>query len=70
LSRDLERPLTFHTLYDSSNVSVSDYNCRACRGGPAAGEHTDSHMIVLAAPLIFPRFRGHRPFGIGLTPLP
>ncbi|MEM7581917.1 MAG: helix-turn-helix transcriptional regulator [Acidobacteriota bacterium] len=47
MSRDLENSLTFQTLYDSPHVSVSDFDCRACRGGPAAEEHVDSHQIVL-----------------------
>ena len=60
MSRDLERPLTFRTLYDSSNVSVSDYNCRACRGGPAAEEHTDSHKIVLLRRGVFCKHVGRQ----------
>lgn len=42
-----ENPLTFRSLYTSSVISVSDYRCRACRGGPAAEEHSDGNHIVL-----------------------
>lgn len=60
MSRDLERPLTFCTLYDSPYVSVSDYNCRACRGGPAAEEYVDSHKIVLLRRGVFCKHVGRQ----------
>ena len=42
-----ETQLTFRSLYVSPLVRVRDYLCRACRGGPAAEEHSDSNDIVL-----------------------
>lgn len=42
-----ETPLTFHALHESPIVSVRDYRCRACRGGPAAEERADANSIVL-----------------------
>jgi AraC-like DNA-binding protein len=47
LSRDLESPLTFRSLYDSPTLSVRDYCCRASHCGPAAQEHSFSNDIVL-----------------------
>ena len=44
-NRDL--PLSFHSLYQSPIVSVRDYRCRACRGGPGIEESSDSNDIVL-----------------------
>lgn len=60
MSRDLETPLTFHALYDGPNVSVSDYDCRACRGGPEAEEHVDSHEIVLLRHGVFCKHVGRQ----------
>ncbi|MCG8462868.1 MAG: AraC family transcriptional regulator [Holophagales bacterium] len=60
MSRDLEVPLTIHTLYDGPNVSVSDYNCRAFRGGPAAEEYVDSHKIVLLRHGVFCKHVGRQ----------
>jgi len=42
-----ENLLNFKTLYESPLISVSDYNCRTLRGGPAAEEHNGSNSIVL-----------------------
>ncbi len=47
MSRYLENPLTFRVLYESPLIRVRDYHCRACRGGPAAEEHSDRNDIVL-----------------------
>jgi AraC family transcriptional regulator len=40
-------PLTFRSLYHSSIVSIRDYSCRSCKGGPAAEEYSGSNDIVL-----------------------
>jgi AraC family transcriptional regulator len=47
LPRDPDAPLRFRTLYTSPLVRVSDYECRAGRGGPGAEEETRTHDIVL-----------------------
>jgi AraC-like DNA-binding protein len=47
MSRRPEDPLTFRSLHASPIVCVRDYTCRACRGGPAAEEHSSSNDIVL-----------------------
>ena len=55
-----ESPLTFRSLYDSPIVSVRDYCCRACRGGPAAEEHSGSNNIVLMRHGVFCKHFGRR----------
>ena len=42
-----ENQLTFHTLYGSPLVSVRDYQCRACQGGPASEEQAEENHVVL-----------------------
>lgn len=39
--------IAFKTLYESPLISVSDYNCRIERGGPAGEEYNSSNSIVL-----------------------
>ena len=53
-------PLTFHSLYESPIVSVHDYRCRHCRGGPAAEEHSGSNHIVLMRRGVFCKHLGRR----------
>src|SRR5262245_24443706 len=53
-------PLTFRSLYQSPIVRVRDYTCRACRGGPAAEEYSDSNNIVLMRHGAFCRHFGRR----------
>ncbi len=60
LSLHLERPLTFHTLYDSPIVSVRDYHCRAGRSGPGAEEHVDINSIVLLRRGVFCKHIGRQ----------
>jgi AraC-like DNA-binding protein len=60
MSRRLETPLTFHPLYESPLVRVSDYRCRAARGGPAAEECSDSQNIVLMRHGAFCKHFGRR----------
>ncbi|MEL7060982.1 MAG: AraC family transcriptional regulator [Acidobacteriota bacterium] len=60
MSRDLEELLTFDSLYDTAHVSVSDYNCRACRGGPTAEESVDQHTIVLLRHGVFCKHVGRQ----------
>lgn len=43
----IETMLKYNSLYESAIVNVSNYCCSACRGGPAAEEHSDSNKIVL-----------------------
>ncbi|MHB1530418.1 MAG: helix-turn-helix transcriptional regulator [Acidiferrobacteraceae bacterium] len=47
MSRRPEGPLTFHPLHESPIVSVRDYRCHACRGGPATEEYSEVNSIVL-----------------------
>jgi len=60
LSRRLENPLTFCSLYDSPLIQVRDYRCCACRGGPAAEEQADSHDIVLLRRGVFGKHVGRQ----------
>lgn len=55
-----ESMLKFRSLYESPIVSVRDYSCRACRGGPAAEEHAGSNDIVLMRHGVFCRHFGRR----------
>jgi AraC family transcriptional regulator len=56
MSRPLENPLTFRTLYDSPLVSVRDYRCRIGCGAPGGEEQPDADQIVL---LRYGAFRKH-----------
>ncbi|HET6326497.1 MAG TPA: AraC family transcriptional regulator [Planctomycetaceae bacterium] len=47
MSQPPDPPIRFRTLYESCVVSVRDYICGACRGGPAAEEYSDTNNIVL-----------------------
>jgi len=60
MSRYLENPLTFRVLHESPLVQVRDYLCRACRGGPAAEEHSDRNDIVLLRHGAFSKHFGRR----------
>jgi AraC family transcriptional regulator len=60
MPRRPESPLTFRSLYDSPIVSVRDYCCRACRGGPAAEEHCSINNIVLMRHGAFCKHFGRR----------
>jgi AraC family transcriptional regulator len=53
-------PIRFRTLYESCVVSVRDYICGACRGGPAADETSDSNHIVLMRSGAFCKHFGRR----------
>ncbi len=55
-----DAPLTFHSLYKSPIVSVRDYRCRACRGGPGVEEFSDSNAIVLLRHGAFCKHFGNR----------
>lgn len=50
--------LSFQSLYKSALVAVTDYRCRACRGGPAAEERADSHNIVILRHGVFSKHLG------------
>jgi len=60
VSRRPENTLTFRSLYDSPIVSVRDYRCRACRGGPAPEEHSRVHSIALVRHGAFCKHFGRR----------
>jgi AraC family transcriptional regulator len=60
MSREAEPPIGFRTLYGSRLVSVRAYICRACRGGPAAEESSDSNQIVLMRSGAFCKHFGRR----------
>jgi AraC family transcriptional regulator len=55
-----ELPLEFRTLHESCLVSVRDYVCRACRGGPTAEEHSQTDNIVLMRSGAFCKHFGRR----------
>jgi AraC family transcriptional regulator len=60
MSRPLENPLTFRTLYDSPLVSVSDYRCRIGCGAPGGEEQPDANKIVLLRSGAFRKHFGRR----------
>jgi AraC family transcriptional regulator len=60
MGRRADNPITFHALYESQLVSVRDYRCSACRGGPAAEEHSGSNHIVLVRRGTFCKHFGRR----------
>src|SRR5271154_1351599 len=47
MSLGVDRQLAFRLLYRSPLVTVRDYVCRACRGGPGDEEHSNSNDLVL-----------------------
>jgi AraC family transcriptional regulator len=55
-----ENLLTFHALYNSPIVSVRDYQCSACGGGPSAEELSGSNDIVLIRRGAFSKHFGRR----------
>jgi AraC family transcriptional regulator len=58
--RRAENPIIFRPLYSSLIVSVRDYQCRACRGGPAGEEHSGSNHVVLMRHGAFCKHFGRR----------
>jgi len=60
MSTAAELPLEFRVLYQSPLVSVRDYVCRACRGGPEAEEYSDENNIVLMRSGAFCKHFGRR----------
>ena len=52
--------LEYKSLYNSSIVSLSDYRCSACRGGPAEEEHSSDNKIVLMRHGVFCKHVGKR----------
>ena len=60
MSRQPEDPLTFRTLYQGPLVRISEYRCRAGRGGPAAEEYSDANHIVLMRSGAFCKHFGRR----------
>jgi AraC-like DNA-binding protein len=60
MSRPDEDLLTFRPLYHGPIVGVQDYRCLACRGGPAAEEHSDRNTIVLLRRGAFCKHFGRR----------
>jgi AraC-like DNA-binding protein len=55
-----EPPITFRSLYHSPIVQVRDYDCRACRSGPAEEEYSNSNNIVLMRHGAFCKHFGRR----------
>jgi AraC family transcriptional regulator len=47
MSRHRDEPFAFSPLHDSSVVSIREYRCHACRGGPTGEEQADANSIVL-----------------------
>jgi AraC family transcriptional regulator len=60
MARSLELPLEFRTLYASPLVTVREYVCRACRGGPAEEEYSEANHIVLMRSGAFCKHLGRR----------
>jgi AraC-like DNA-binding protein len=60
MSRRPEEPLTFRPLYEGPIVRISEYRCRACRGGPAGEEYSGSNHIVLMRSGAFCKHFGRR----------
>jgi len=60
MSRSAEEIIAFRRLYDSKLVTLSDYRCRAARGGPAGDEYSDANKIVLMRHGAFCKHFGRR----------
>jgi AraC family transcriptional regulator len=60
MSQPLENPIIFRPLYRSALIVVREYRCRACRGGPAEEEYSDSNNIVLMRHGVFCKHFGRR----------
>lgn len=60
MSHPTENLLTFHSLYDSPLVSVRDYCCHICCGGPGNDEQADNNQIVLMRHGAFSKHFGKR----------
>jgi AraC-like DNA-binding protein len=60
MSQYLDNSLSFRVLHESPLIRVRDYHCRACRGGPAAEEHSDRNDIVLLRHGAFAKHFGRR----------
>src|SRR5262249_52478884 len=60
MARSPEGTLAFRTLYGSPVVAVSEYRCRACRGGPAAEEYSGGNHVVLLRRGAFCKHFGRR----------
>jgi AraC-like DNA-binding protein len=52
--------IAFRVLYRSPLITVRDYTCRACRGGPGAEEYSDNNNIVLMRHGAFCKHFGRR----------
>lgn len=60
MPRRNENLLTFRAIYDSPIVSVRDYRCSACCGGPSAEERSGGNDIVLIRHGAFSKHFGRR----------
>lgn len=60
MSRYVDNLLSYRLLHESPLIRVRDYRCRACRGGPAAEEHSDRNDIVLLRQGAFAKHFGRR----------
>jgi AraC-like DNA-binding protein len=57
-----ENTLTFRTLYESTLISVRDYQCHADRSGPGIEEYSGRNSIVLMRHGAFGKHFGRRSF--------
>ncbi len=60
MAERFENPLTYRSLYNSPLVSVREYWCRACRGGPEAEEYSGFNSVVLMRHGAFCKHFGRR----------
>ncbi len=60
MTEEHEPQLTFQTIHECPSVTVSDYVCRACRGGPVGEEHVDNHQVVLLRHGVFCKHVGRQ----------
>jgi AraC family transcriptional regulator len=60
MPRGSDETIAFRTLYQSAILSVREYVCHACRGGPAGEEQSESNNIVLMRNGAFSKHFGRR----------
>ncbi|MFN0121349.1 MAG: helix-turn-helix transcriptional regulator [Blastocatellia bacterium] len=60
VSQFREKPLHFHTLYQSPLISVEDYCCHIAQSGPGDEEQPGADKIVLMRRGVFRKHFGHR----------
>lgn len=60
MARGSDDMLAFRSLYQSAILSVREYVCHACQGGPAGEEQSESNNIVLMRNGAFSKHFGRR----------